>query len=272
MDINNKNITLYTKNNISYIKFNILEKYKNIEHAFYIGKELNFKTRDKDGNKLEKNIINYDKFLKLFNLNYLNVVKPIFKHSSNYAIVTKKYNDNYPDIYLEEYFNIDALITNKKGIILSTTSADCNLILIYDKKNNIIANVHSGWLGTLNKVVVNTINGMINNFSTNPNDLICCLCPSIRICHFEVDNDVYNKFKEKYQNKKYYKFINNKWHIDLVNIIIDDLINLGVNKNNIIDSNICTMCNSDKMHSFRGNKPNFGLNMGFICLKESSND
>ena len=266
MKIDTRKISLYTKNNISYIKFKKLEKY-NIEHAFYIGKELNFKTRDKDGNKMEYNIKNYDKFLKLFNLNYINVVKPIFKHSIHYKIVEKKYNQNNPDIGLDEYFNIDSLITNKKNFILAATSADCNIILIYDKKNNIIANVHSGWLGTLNGVVINTINGMKEKFNTNPSDLICCICPSIRICHFEVGYDVFNAFKNKYNNDKYYQFINNKWHVDLVNIIKDNLIDLGVYKNNIIDSNICTMCNSDKMHSYRAYKSNSGLNMGFICLK-----
>ena len=42
MNINNEKISLYTKNNISFIKFKILEQFDNIEHAFYIGKDLIF--------------------------------------------------------------------------------------------------------------------------------------------------------------------------------------------------------------------------------------
>lgn len=272
MEIDTRKISLYTKDGITYIKFKKLEEYKNIEHAFCISKNLNFKTRDKDGNIYPYNIKNYEIFLKLFNLNYKNVVKPIFKHSTNYKIVEKKYNHNYPDICLDEYFNIDALITDKKDYILAATSADCNIILIYDTKNNVITNVHSGWLGTLNGIVINTINGMIEKYNSNPNDLICCLCPSIRLCHFEVGEDVYNRFKDKYKDLKYYKFINNKWHIDLVGIIKDNLVSIGVNIDNIIDSNICNMCNSSIMHSYRADYPDSGLNMGFICIKESSYD
>lgn len=271
MIIDNNKISLYIVNNISYIKFKKLEEYNNIEHAFCIDKSLNFKTRDKDGNRVEENLIYYDKFLSLFNLDYKNVVKPIFKHSSNYVIINKKYNKNYPDIYLDQYLDKDAMITNKSNFILSTTSADCNIIFIYDPINNVIANVHSGWLGTLNNIVVNTINGMIDNYNTNPNDLICCMCPSIRLCHFEVGEDVYNMFKNKYKDLKYYKFINNKWHIDLVEIIKDNLLNIGVNIDNILDSGICSMCNSDIMHSYRVDSKS-GLNMGFICLKENNYD
>lgn len=267
MKFDNNKINIYNKNNITYLKFKKLEEYKNVEHAFCIDKKLNFKTGDKYGNRFPEHLKYYETFLNIFNLNYINTVKPIFKHSNNYKIVTNKYNKNKPDFYLEEYNNIDALITKKENLILTATSADCNLILIYDPKNKVIANVHSGWLGTLNRVVVNTINGMIKEYQTDPKDLICCICPSIRVCHFEVDEDVYQKFKQTIKDIKYYKFINNKWHIDLVNIIIDDLINLGINKDNIIDSNICTVCNSNTMHSYRVHKENFGLNMGFICIK-----
>ena len=272
MEYDEKIISLYKKNNITYIKFKILEKYKNIEHGFCIDKCLNFRTKDKFGNFYNKNINNYKIFLNLFNLNYNNAIKPIFKHTNNYKIVTKKYNNNKPDFNIHNYYATDALITNKKNFILTSTSADCNIILVYDPINNAIANIHSGWRGTLNKIIVNTINGMIKEYNTNPKDLICCICPSIKLCHFEVSDDLYMQFKDKIPNQKYYKYINNKWHIDLTNIIIDNLIDLNIKKENIIDSNICTMCNSNIMHSYRADNINSGLNMGFICLKGDNYD
>ena len=144
MEYDEKIISLYKKNNRTYIKFKILEKYKNIEHGFCIDKCLNFRTKDKFGNFYNKNINNYKIFLNLFNLNYNNAIKPIFKHTNNYKIVTKKYNNNKPDFNIHNYYATDALITNKKNFILTSTSADCNIILVYDPINNAIANIHSG--------------------------------------------------------------------------------------------------------------------------------
>lgn len=271
MNFNNDNMIFNAINDISFIKFKKLEEFSNIEHAFYIGKDLDFKTKDKNKNFYKDNYKNYQKFLSLFNLDYKNCVKPIYEHYSNYKNIVKKYNINEPDFFIEEYENTDATITNKNNIILTSTSADCNIIFIYDKKNKVISNIHSGWLGTLNEVVINTIKGMKKEYNSNYLDLICCIMPSIRMCHFEVGDDVYYKFKDKFNDSKYYEFINGKWHIDLVSIIIDGLIKMGVDKNNIIDSNICTVCNSNYLHSYRVEKEDFMVSMGFITLKGEDN-
>lgn len=266
MNFDKEKLIIETKNNISYIKFKKLLKFNNIEHGFYIGKELDFKTRDRNKINYKDNYVNYDKFFKLFNLDYRNCIKPNFNHSNNVIIVDKKVNSSEPDFDI--YNDYDAIITNKPNLILTTTSSDCNLIFIYDPVENVIANIHSGWLGTFKEVSINTIKLMHDKFNCNYCDLYCFIMPSIRVCHFEVGNDVYLKFKEKFNNNKYYCFKNNKWHIDLVQIIIDGLINLGVDKNNIEDCNLCTMCNSDILHSYRVEKENFMVSAGFICLRK----
>lgn len=146
----------------------------------------------------------------------------------------------------------DALITNKVNTPLVIKTADCIAIVLYDRVNNVLAAVHSGWRGTLNSIVVDTANMMINKFNSNPKDIEAYLYPSIRKCHFEVDNDVYMLFKPKYS-----KFITkrkDKYYIDLQGIVKSNLESLGVTKIN--DSNICTYCNCDKYYSYRFNKTN----------------
>lgn len=69
------------------------------------------------------------------------------------------------------------------------------------------------------------------------------------------------------------KVANKKWNIDtvLINKII--LQKEGVKRENIIDSKICTVCNSKVLHSYRVEKQNFGLNVALIELKgEGVND
>ena len=41
----------------------------------------------------------------------------------------------------------------------------------------------------------------------------------------------------------------------------------GVKAENIIDSKICTVCNSELIHSYRGSKHHNGLEIGIIELK-----
>ncbi len=97
--------------------------------------------------------------------------------------------------------------------------------------------------------------------------------PNIGKCCFEVDEDVkdmfYNKFKtlgnideiiKKSEN-------NNKYYIDtgLINRIL--LCREGLDNKNIIESKICTKCNSDKIYSYRAEKGLIGINLGIIALR-----
>ena len=167
----------------------------------------------------------------------------------------------------------DGLITNKKNIILSTTNADCILLLFFDPVKKAIANVHSGWRGTLQRISVETIEKMEKEYNSNPQDIICCICPSIRKCHFEVKRDVYELFSKEFKDLKEIDEMiildskDEKWYIDTVKINKVILENAGLKKENIIDSGICSVCNSDLIHSYRVEKERFGLSTAIIELK-----
>ena len=191
--------------------------------------------------------------------------------------VLKKINKDTPDFRCKEYENTDGLITNKPNIVLASTSADCISLLFFDPVKRVIANVHSGWKGTLQRISVKTVEKMVNEFSCRPEDIIVCICPSIRKCHFEVEENVKSQFQKEFQDlgKENLKEIieekipNKKWLIDtvLINKII--LERKGLKKENIIDSKICTMCNPGILHSYRVEKENYGLNTALIELKEN---
>ena len=76
----------------------------------------------------------------------------------------------------------------------------------------------------------------------------------------------YEKFEYTNQINEIIKFRNNKYYIDtvLINKII--LKEEGLKDENIIDSKICTKCNSDKLHSYRESKEFVGRNTGLISL------
>lgn len=279
MDLSNGNIIhIKTKMN-EYIQFRKLLEYQDIlVHAYSLGTDLNFRTSTIKKEKLPKE--EYKKAIKSYQLlcdsidcNYINLVKTNQEHTDCVKIVDEKVNKDEPDFNLRKYYNTDGLITNQKDRILSTTNADCILLLFFDPIKKVVANTHSGWKGTLQRIAIKTVEKMIKEFGCNPKDIICCICPSIRKCHFEVEKDVKNMFEEEFRDLENSNKIieekvpSKKWNIDtvLINQII--LEKQGLKKENIIDSGICSVCHSDLIHSYRVEKQGYGLNTALIGLK-----
>lgn len=277
MDLSNENIVHIKKGKIEYLQFRKLLDYSDlITHAYSLGIDRNYRTAKANKEKLSDEeysnaINNYKEFCEIINLDYKNLIKTNQAHTDNVEKVENKININAPD--MDNHEKTDGLITNKKNFILATTNADCILLLLFDPVKKVIANVHSGWKGTLQKISVKAVEKMQKEYNCNPKDIICCMCPSIRKCHFEVDKDVYEMFYNEFSNLKEIDQIiqkdklKEKWHIDtiLINKIV--LENVGLLKENIIDSGLCSVCNKDYMHSFRAEGPEYGLATALITLK-----
>lgn len=181
-----------------------------------------------------------------------NLIKDL--NIDNYYILKQIHSNKVFDITnLPKNYEGDGLITNKSNIALVTKSKDCNSIFIIDTKNKILGNIHSGWKGTLKSIITIAINQMKEKYNSVSKDIKIVFNPSIRECCFEVDNDVYDLFIKKYKDKSYYQKVGNKYLINLVKIIKDDAKKLGIKEENIIDNNICTLCNRKLFNSHRNN-------------------
>lgn len=274
MDLSNENVIHIKKKGIEYLQFRRLLEYNNIKHGYSLGKEFNFRTvkrNDISEEEQKKSLYSYKTLCKNLNMDYINIVKPNQNHSDNVDTVNKKINNDSPDFNLEKYDNVDGLITNKSNLILSTTNADCILMLFFDPVLNVIANVHSGWRGTIQRISVKTVKKMKEKFGCEPENIICCICPSIRKCHFEVNRDVKEMFEKEFTEIINLDIIEKqpdkeKWNIDTVLINKKILENVGLQKYNIIDSKICSVCNSELIHSYRVEKQGYGLGSALIEL------
>lgn len=275
MDLSNENVIHIKKENVEYLQFRKLLEYSDkINHGYIIGLDKNFRTARVGDNKLtkeeyEKAVNSYKTVCKELDLNYNDIVKTNQTHSDNVEKIEEKVLKDEPDFAV--YNQTDGLMTDKQGLVLSTTNADCILLMFYDPTKNVVANVHSGWRGTLQRISVKAVEKMKREYDCNPNDIICCMCPSIRKCHFEVDADVYEMFKNEFEDLKdtngIFERNNDKWYIDtiLINKVI--LKEAGLLEENIVDSGICSVCNKDIIHSFRAEGANYGLNTAIISLK-----
>ena len=282
MDLSNENIIHVEKEGIQYLQFRKLLEYSDIiTHGYSLGIDKNFRTARANKQKLpeqeaKKAIKDYENLGKCIDIKLNKMVKPNQAHTDKIQIVEKHILENEPDFNLEVYDKTDGLITNKKDIALATTNADCILLLFFDPVNKVIANVHSGWRGTIQRISVKTVQKMVNKFNCKPENIICCICPSIRKCHFEVENDVKEIFEKEFKDLKIEQ--NNdimekqkdkeKWNIDTVLINKILLKQEGLKQENIIDSGICSVCNSDLIHSYRVERQGYGLATALIQIKD----
>lgn len=267
-DLSNENIIHIKNNGLEYIQFRKLLEYEDIlTHCFTL-KPLDF--GDNGNFEDKKDIVenNYKLICNQLNTDYKDIIRPYQTHTNNIKEV-----GNNKGIFLQEYTDIDGLITDKPNNILSLTFADCTPIYLFDPDKKAIGNIHSGWQGTVKQIVKFAIKKMINIYGSNPKDIICAIGPTIRKCHFEVEDDVkeifLNQFKQMSDiiTKGEIKQGKQKYYIDTVKINKNMLMEMGVLEENIIDSGICTVCNSDLIHSYRKEGNNAGRNTAIIMLK-----
>lgn len=266
-DLSNENLIHVKKAELEYIQFRRLLEYENVKHCFTL-KPLDFAanaTYEEKKVEVEKN---FDILSKEFEFDVKNICRPKQTHTDR----VERVEDGDEGIYVKKFDDVDGFVTDKKNKVLMLGFADCTPLLFYDQTKKVIANTHSGWKGTLQTIGLRTVEKMQKEYDCKPKDIICCIGPHIRKCHFEVDKDVrnllYNKFKdlEGIDEIIRYNEENNKYYIDTAQINKQTLLNIGLKEENIIDSNICTVCNSDICHSFRAEKELSGRAVTMIEL------
>ena len=96
------------------------------------------------------------------------------------------------------------------------------------------------------------------------------MSPSIYGCCFEVGEDVRDLIREEFRDIDEGEFIINrdgKWYIDTVNINRVLFLRMGIRKENIVSSGICSKCNFDMVHSYRNEGKEYKAESLIIGLK-----
>ena len=164
----------------------------------------------------------------------------------------------------------DGIVTNCPNVTLVGFSADCVLLYFYDPVKKVIAISHSGWRGTVKSIGSKTVDKMADDYGCDRNNILVGISPAIGKCHFHVDTPVVDAFKTEYGWID--EFIENdtendgKFYMDLHGINEKILINAGIKKENIENSRICTMCDTERFYSHRLMGDARGSMAGLISL------
>ena len=147
---------------------------------------------------------------------------------------------------------IDAVITPIKGHCIGVSTADCVPVLIYDRRNEVIAAVHAGWRGTVKRIPQVCLKEMEQTFSTHPADCSVIIGPSISLDAFEVGEEVAEAFLEAgFPQEIISHNYPSKPHIDLWAANAYLLEEAGIPLEHIQIAGICTYNHYDSFFSAR---------------------
>lgn len=181
-------------------------------------------------------------------------IQPYQTHQDKVLNIDAHFLSLNPKQQTQQLNGVDALITQIPNCCITVATADCVPIILYDAKNQVVAAIHSGWRGTLLRIVESTVKQMKETYLSDSQYIKACLGPSISLESFEVGEEVYEAFHSahfKVNSFSLYNSKTHKYHLDLWKCIQQSLLELGVPQNQIEIANICTYKNSDKFFSAR---------------------
>lgn len=176
-----------------------------------------------------------------------------------------------PGTTQDEIKDMDALITNSKGLCISVMSADCVPILLYDPIKKAVGAVHAGWRGTVSKILTLTVQAMQQQYGTQPADLVAAIGPSICPEVYEVGEEVITAVEQAFGTKDSLVTRQNgpgKGNFNLWEANQIQLLALGVKPENIEVAAICTYQHSDEFFSARRSGNRAGRFSAGILLRE----
>jgi YfiH family protein len=165
----------------------------------------------------------------------------------------------------------DAIVTDRPGLAIGASSADCGPILFADSQARVVGAAHAGWKGAFTGVLENTVHAM-ERLGARRERIVAVLGPSISAKNYEVGPEFIHRFTEAAPNNAEYFAANGKaGHalFDLNRYTLDRLTQAGVKAEAL---NRCTYEDEDLFYSYRRTthrkEPDYGRHLSVIVLEE----
>jgi len=142
----------------------------------------------------------------------------------------------------------DGVVTDRSENYLVIQVADCQSVLMYEPARRVVANVHSGWRGSIQNIIGCTVDAMKQHFGCSPDDILAGIGPSLGPCCAEFIN------YETEIPKEFWGYKDPDDHFDFWALSFDQLMKAGLRERNIESSQICTRCRTEEFFSFRAEK------------------
>lgn len=165
----------------------------------------------------------------------------------------------------------DAVVTDRPGIAVGASTADCGPILFADTEARIIGAAHAGWKGAFTGVLENTVRAM-EGLGARRERIVAVLGPSIGPENYEVGPEFVARFVDAdAENINYFTPSANPGHamFDLNLYTVDRLNKAGVTAEGL---RRCTYAEEELFYSYRRTthrrEPDYGRQISAIVLEK----
>ncbi|MCA9973868.1 MAG: peptidoglycan editing factor PgeF [Anaerolineales bacterium] len=164
---------------------------------------------------------------------------------------------------------VDGLITDEPGCVLTMNYADCAPIFLVDPERGAIGLGHAGWQGAVRDLPGALVRAMQQAFGSRPAALLAAVGPCIGACCYEVGEPVIGAVRGAFARPEALLV----WpggngvrpHFDLPEANRQNLLRAGVTQ--IEMAGLCTACRTDLFFSHRAEKGRtgrFGVILGLM--------
>lgn len=225
---------------------------------------MNFK---EDGEDSQENVReNYRRIAARLGCEAEKMVRPSLAHGNRVHVVTEQDYGN-GTVRPSGLPDTDALVTDRPGVMLCATFADCVPLLFVDPKRRVIGLAHSGWRGTVKRIGAETVRVM-EELGSHPEDILAAIGPCICGGCYEVGPDTAGEFQRELPGTEGILEPGREGHYQLNLRRANERIFLeaGILPEHILVSDICTCCNPGLLFSHRATGGRRGALGAFLGL------
>ncbi len=186
----------------------------------------------------------------------------------------------------ERIHDVDGMITDRPGVALVTSHADCVPLYFYDPVHKVIGLAHAGWRGTVDGMAAVMIRRLAEEFGSAPADLYTRIGPCISQTFFECDRDVVDAVMAMPlwgaqegvpvpgydrclpEEICYYDAVAGKYHVSLARLDREVMLQAGVPADHIDMADTCTYAREDLYFSHRRQGMQRGGQAALLMMRE----
>jgi YfiH family protein len=184
-------------------------------------------------------------------------------HSPDVLVVREPFPGDRP--------KADGLVTDRPGIAVAASTADCGPVLFADARMRVVGACHAGWKGAFTGVLESTIAAM-ETLGSRRDSIVAVLGPSITQENYEVGPEFIQRFVDvDPDHSRYFVASPNPGHamFDLNGYTVDRLRKAGVVAQML---GRCTYAEEELFYSYRRathrKEPDYGRQISAIVLED----
>lgn len=163
----------------------------------------------------------------------------------------------------------DIVISDDPQAAIGVRVADCAPVLLADSRLGVVAAVHAGWRGTVQRAAAVAVDALRRTFGSEPEDLVAAIGPCLGPCCGEVGPEVIAMFRtaghaERDLERWFVPGGEGRDHLNLWAANRDQLEAAGVSGPRIFTAALCTKTHLDLLHSYRGHGATAGRMLGAV--------